>query len=101
MGAAVHHITADDAGGQTFTVNVERNFQYKPHRDFLVCAHCDWSYGSLSFRQTFQDIAGEHLSDAHDADRALGHHRNASFRTLRWIALPLAAVFLIVLFTQL
>ncbi|WP_329212199.1 hypothetical protein OG257_28755 [Streptomyces sp. NBC_00683] len=94
MGAAIRHFTATGPGGQVFTVNIERDFRYDPYRDFLVCAHCDWSPSLLTTRKII-DMAGEHLATAHGADRGLAQQENESFRKARWVMLPLCAVLVI------
>lgn len=101
MGAPVACITASDADGREFTVRVERNFRYEPYRDFLACAHCDWrAEAPFSLRRSLQDVAGGHLAREHGADRRLGNAENPVFTRLRWIVLPVVAVFLIALFTM-
>ncbi|MGW1706743.1 hypothetical protein ACWCP8_14695 [Streptomyces sp. NPDC002206] len=100
MGTPIRHFTAARADGQVFTVNIERNFQYNPYRDFVVCAHCDWS-PSLLTMERITDMAGEHLASAHGADLGLAHHENESFRKGRLIVLPIVTVILIALFVYL
>lgn len=94
MGAPIRHFTAMTGQGQVFTVNVERDFRYDPYRDFLVCAHCDWSPSLLTTRRII-DMAGEHLASAHGADRGRAQQENESFRKGRLVVLPVVAVVLI------
>ncbi|MFD7866104.1 hypothetical protein [Streptomyces sp. NPDC057682] len=96
MGAPVRQFTATNERGEAFTVNLERDFRYDPYRDFLVCAHCDWSPSLLTTRR-IDAMAGEHLASAHGAGGALVQQEDASFRRARLIVLPLVAVLLIVL----
>ncbi|MFD6277503.1 hypothetical protein ACFWFI_18315 [Streptomyces sp. NPDC060209] len=100
MGSAIRHFTAGRADGQVFTVNIERDFRYDPYRDFLVCAHCDWSPSLLTTRR-LADMAGEHLAAAHGADRGLADRENESFRKARWVVLPLCVVLVVVLLMSL
>ncbi|WP_327380189.1 hypothetical protein [Streptomyces sp. NBC_01212] len=74
MGAAIRHFAATRPDGQVFTVNIERDFRYDPYRDFLVCAHCDWSPSLLTARKP-ADMAGEHLAAAHGAGSGLADRR--------------------------
>ncbi|MEV5157383.1 hypothetical protein [Streptomyces sp. NPDC053728] len=37
-------------------------------------------------------MAWEHLAGAHGADRGMSDQENESFRTARWVMLPLCAV---------
>ncbi|WP_299536328.1 hypothetical protein [uncultured Streptomyces sp.] len=96
MPAPMRHFTAADASGRVFTVNIERHFPYEPYRDFLVCTHCDWSPSLLTTRR-IDDMAAEHLATAHGAGGAMTQYEDSSLRTLRWIVLPVVAVFLVVL----
>ncbi|MFE2037542.1 hypothetical protein ACFXBB_30685 [Streptomyces scopuliridis] len=100
MGAPIRHFTAVGPNDQVFTVNIERNFQYDPYRDFLVCTHCDWSPSLLTMDKLI-DMAGDHLATVHGADRGLSSQENESFRKLRWVVLPIVAVVLIALFAYL
>lgn len=95
MGAPIRHFTATTEQGQVFTVTIERDFRYDPYRDFLVCAHCDWSPSLLTTRRII-DMAGEHLASAHGAGRGLTQQENESFRKGRLVVLPVVAVLLIV-----
>lgn len=96
MGAAIRHLTAIGPGDRVFTVNIERDFRYDPYRDFLVCAHCDWS-PSLLTTERIDTMAWGHLAGAHGADRGMSDQENASFRKARWVMLPLCAVLVVVL----
>ncbi|MFE2634490.1 hypothetical protein ACFXKS_04735 [Streptomyces scopuliridis] len=100
MGAPIRHFTAVGPNDRVFTVNIERNFQYDPYRDFLVCTHCDWSPSLLTMERLI-DMAGDHLATVHGADRRLSSQENESFRKLRWVVLPIVAVVLIALFAYL
>ncbi|MEU9459795.1 hypothetical protein ACIQCQ_02445 [Streptomyces sp. NPDC088394] len=97
MGTPVRHFTATTPGGQEFTVNIERDFRYDPYRDFLVCAHCDWSPSLLTMKK-IAGMAGEHLASVHGADQGLSQQDNEAFRKARLIVLPIVAVLLVVLF---
>lgn len=96
MGAAIRHFTAIGPGDQVFTVNIERDFRYDPYRDFLVCAHCDWSPSLLTTRR-IDAMAWDHLAGSHDAARGRTDQENESFRKARWVVLPLCAVLIIAL----
>ncbi|MDQ0796969.1 hypothetical protein [Streptomyces sp. B1I3] len=95
MGTPIRHFTALGPGDQVFTVNIEWDFRYDPYRDFLVCAHCDWS-PSLLTRRKIIDMAGEHLATVHGADRGLSQQENEAFSKARRVMLPLCALVLIV-----
>ncbi|MCX4397350.1 MULTISPECIES: hypothetical protein [unclassified Streptomyces] len=97
MGTPVRHFTATTPDGQEFTVNIERDFRYDPYRDFLVCAHCDWSPSLLTMKK-IAGMAGEHLASVHGADQGLSQQDNEAFRKARLIMLPIVAVLLVVLF---
>ncbi|MFF1646960.1 hypothetical protein [Streptomyces sp. NPDC058240] len=97
MGTPVRHFTATTPDGQVFTVNIERDFRYDPYRDFVVCAHCDWSPSLLTTKR-ITDMAWEHLTSVHGADRGRSDQENEGFRKARLIVLPIVAVLLIVLF---
>ncbi|MCX5159493.1 MULTISPECIES: hypothetical protein [unclassified Streptomyces] len=97
MGTPVRHFTATTPDGQEFTVNIERDFRYDPYRDFLVCAHCDWSPSLLTMKKIV-DMAGEHLASVHGADQGLSQQDNEAFRKAGLIMLPIVAVLLVVLF---
>ncbi|MGQ7748767.1 hypothetical protein ACUN29_09715 [Streptomyces sp. WC2508] len=97
MGTPVRHFTATTPDGQEFTVNIERDFRYDPYRDFLVCAHCDWSPSLLTMKK-IAGMAGEHLASVHGADQGLSQQDNEAFRKARLIVLPIVAVLLAVLF---
>ncbi|MBM7438321.1 hypothetical protein [Streptomyces sp. HB132] len=96
MGAAIRHLTAIGPGGQVFTVNIERDFRYDPYRDFLVCAHCDWS-PSLLTTERIDAMAWDHLAGSHDATGGRTDQENESFRKARWVMLPLCAILVIAL----
>ncbi|WLQ67155.1 hypothetical protein OG265_08770 [Streptomyces sp. NBC_01208] len=116
MGAAIRHFAATRPDGQVFTVNIERDFRYDPYRDFLVCAHCDWSPSLLTARKP-ADMAGEHLAAAHGAGSGLadrrtggpadrengrtGERENDSFRKAPWVVLPLCMVLVVMLLMSL
>jgi hypothetical protein len=97
MGTPVRHFTATTPDGQVFTVNIERDFRYDPYRDFLICAHCDWSPSLLTMKKIV-DMAGEHLASVHGADQGLSQQDNEGFRKARLIMLPITVVLLIALF---
>lgn len=100
MRTPVRHFTATTPDGQEFTVNIERDFRYDPYRDFLVCAHCDWSPSLLTMKR-IDGMAGEHLASVHGADQGLSQQDNEAFRKARLIMLPIVAVLLVALFVYL
>ncbi|MFB6813792.1 hypothetical protein ACFCV8_04500 [Streptomyces sp. NPDC056347] len=100
MGTPVRHFTATAADGREYTVRIERDFRYDPYRDFVVCAHCDWSPSLLTTRR-IDDMAAEHLASAHGAGGGLSQREDEGFRKARLIVLPLVAVLLITLFVWL
>jgi len=94
--SVTQHITATTTGGQIYTVNLKRNFVLDTGRSTLVCTSCGWTDSPLSLRKTYLEFAGEHLASAHDADLGLRHSKSASYRQLQLLALPLAALVVII-----